>query len=164
MQPQNRALDDRGYLMPASKKKSSTEVLSLRIVVVEPPPNILWALQLGRDELVKPTSTTKDRITFDFAIEVVEDSAAGIRLRGSAVQGRPGERFVYLCIGTYVGQVGTDVARRAKIGLEGINRKLIAAAKAKRAGVLEVQFAGTDSKGGAACATVPLLAGGWHVA
>ncbi|WP_219342429.1 DUF5990 family protein [Acinetobacter haemolyticus] len=44
------------------------------------------------------------------------------------------------------------------------HRKLIAAAKAKRAGVLEVQFAGTDSKGGAACATVPLLAGGWHVA
>ena len=41
------------------------------------------------------------------------------------------------------------MARRAKIGLEGITRKLVDAVRAKRAGVLEVQFAGTDSKGGA---------------
>ena len=67
-------------------------------------------------------------------------------------------------MGTYAGQIGTDVARRAKIGLEGITLKLIDAVRAKRAGVLEVQLAGTDSKGGAACATVPLLRNGWYVA
>jgi hypothetical protein len=50
------------------------------------------------------------------------------------------------------------------VRLEGISRKLIAAARARRGGTLEVQFAGTDSKGGAACATVPLLGKGWHVA
>lgn len=150
--------------MPTAKK-SAAESLTLRIIVLDPPPNVLWALQLGRDEMVKPTSTTKRRICFDFAVEVVEDSAkGGIRLRGPAVQGRPGERFVYLRIGTYAGQTGTDIARRAKIGLEGITPKLLDAMRAKRGGVLEVQFAGTDSKGGAACATVPLIGNGWYVA
>lgn len=145
-------------------KNNFKESLNLRIIVLAPPPNVIWALQLGKDEMIKATSVTKGRITFDFSVEVVEDGSKGFRLRGPVVQGRPGERFVYLRIGTYAGQKGTEVARRAKIGLEGITRKLLDAVRTKRAGVLEVQFAGTDSKGGAACATVPLLGQGWYVA
>src|SRR5580698_9069342 len=150
-------------VMPVDKK-NAIEMLSLRITVVDPTPGIIWALQLGRDELVKPTSNSKARISFDFTVEVVEDSSLkGFRLRGPAVQGRPGGRFVYLRIGVYAGQVGTHIARRAKIGLEGISRELVEAAKKKRSGVLEVQFAGTDRKGEPACATVPLLGTGWQV-
>ncbi|HTD74360.1 MAG TPA: DUF5990 family protein [Steroidobacteraceae bacterium] len=135
------------------------------MVVIDPPPNILWALQLGQDEMVEPTASTKSRISFDFTVEVVEDSSpAGFRLRGPAVQGKRGGRFVYLRIGAYAGQAGTTMGRRAKIGLEGISRKLVEAAKAKRSGVLEAQFAGTDRKGEPACATVPLLGTGWQVA
>jgi hypothetical protein len=146
-------------------KKPSAETLSLRITVVDPPPNILWALQHGQDEIVKPTLNTKSRISFDFTVEVIEDSStAGFRLRGPAVQGRPGERFVYLRMGAYAGQVDAPAGWRAKIGLEGISDKLIKAAKAKGSGVLEVQFAGTGPKGGPACATVPLLRPGWHLA
>jgi hypothetical protein len=145
-------------------KKNSAETLSLRITVVDPPPNILWALQLGQEELVKPTSCTKSRISFDFTVDVVEDSSVrGFRLRGPAVQGRPGQRFVYLRIGAYAGQAGI-AGWRAKIGLEGISHELIAALTAKRSGVLEVQFAGTTPKGGPACATVPLSGPGWQVA
>jgi len=158
-------LYDAGDLVPTAKKRSSAESLALRIIVLDPPPNILWALQLNRDEMVQPSSATKNRISFDFAVEVVGDRSKGaFRLRGPAVQGRQGERFVYLRIGTYAGQIDTDVARRAKIGLGGITLKLLEAVRAKHAGVLEVQFAGTDSKGGAACATVPLLGNGWYVA
>jgi hypothetical protein len=152
-----------GTVMPVSKK-TSAETLQLRITVVDPPPNILWALQLGRDEVVKPTLNTGNRISFDFTVGVVEDSSsAGFRLRGPAVQGRAGERFVYLCMGAYAGQVAAPGGWRAKIGLESITRKLMLAAKAKRSGRLEVEFAGTGPKGGPACATVPLLGAGWHV-
>jgi hypothetical protein len=146
-------------------KKNAIEALSLRITVVDPPPDIIWALQLGQDELVKAASNTKTRISFDLTVDVVEDSSAkGFRLRGPAVQGRPGGRFVYLRIGVYAGQVGTHIARRTKIGLEGISRKLVEAAKKKRSGVLAVEFAGTDRKGEPSCATVPLSGTGWHVA
>ena len=149
--------------MPVTKK-TLAETLPLRITIVEPPPNILWALQLGRDELVKPTFNTQNRISFDFTVDVVEDSSsAGFRLRGPAVQERPGERFVYLRMGAYAGQVGASAGWRAKIGLEGISHKLVLAVKAKRSSVLEVEFAGTGPKGGPACASVPLLGAGWHV-
>ena len=149
--------------MPTSKKYPA-ESLALRITVVDPPPNIMWALQLGQEEIVKPSSTTKNRISFDFAVEVVEgDSKGAFRLRGPAVQGRPGERFVYLRMGAYAGQAGINAGWRAKIGLDGITRKLLDAVRARRAGVLEVQFAGTGPKDGPACATVSLLGEGWHV-
>ena len=123
--------------MPASRKHDSANTLGLRITVLDPPPGIQWALQLGRDELVEPSAATRTRITFDFAVEVVDgDSPGGFRLRGPAVQGKPGARFVYLGIGSYAGQVGAS-GWRAKISLEGITRKLIDAAQAKRSGVLE---------------------------
>ena len=150
--------------MPAPKK-TPAETLSLRITVVDPPPNILWALQLGKDEIVKPSTNTKKRICFDFTVEVVADSsAAGFRLRGPAVQGRPGDRFVYLRMGAYAGQTDAPAGWRAKVGLEGISHELLVELKSRRSGVLEAQFAGTGRNGGAAFATVPLLRGGWHVA
>jgi hypothetical protein len=150
--------------VPRPKRRVS-ETLRLRIAVIDPPPDIKWALQLGQVELVKPTASTKSRIAFDFTLEVVpDDSLVGFHLSGPAMQGRVGERFVYLCIGAYAGQVDTPIGRRAKVRLEGISRKLIAAAKAKRGGTVEARFAGTDSKGGPACATVPLLGKGWQVA
>jgi len=142
---------------------SSVDTLALRITVVDPPQDILWALQLGRDEIVPPMSRTKTRIAFDFTVEVVDGESPGrFRLRGPAVQGRPGERFVYLRMGSYAGQAGT-AGWRAKVSLEGITRKLIDAAKAKRSGVLEAQFAGTAKNGAPACASVPLLGAGWSV-
>lgn len=151
--------------MPVPGKKNPSEALALRITVVDPPPNILWALQSGRDELVRPTSTSKTRITFDFTVEVVAgDKPGSFRLRGPAAQGKPGGRFVYLCIGAYAGQVGAPAGWRAKISLEGIGSELLKAVKAKRSGVLEARFAGTARDGGPSRASVPLSGEGWRIA
>ena len=149
--------------MPPASKKGPAEALGLRITVVDPPPNISWALQLGRDELIKPTASTSSSVSFDFSVEVVAgDSPADFRLRGPAVQGRPGERFVYVCVGTYAGQAGAAASGRAKISLEGITPKLVDRAKRKRSGVLEARFAGTARDGGPSRASVPLLGEGWR--
>jgi hypothetical protein len=151
--------------VPPSSKKNVDDVLRLRITAVDPPPNIDWALQLGRDELIKPTASTKSGVSFDFAVEVVAgDSPGDFRLRGPAVQGRPGERFVYLCVGAYAGQAGASASGRAKISLEGITRKLLDEVKRKRSGLLEARFAGTARDGGPSRASVPLLGEGWCVA
>jgi len=150
--------------MAASSRNPPDATLRLRITVVEPPPGILWALQSGRDGIVQAAAQTKSRITFDFTVEVARGATAGsFRLRGPAVQGKPGGRFVYLRMGCYAGQ---DLASgwRAKISLEGISRKLLDASLAKRSAVLEARFAGTAKNGGPACASVPLLGDGWTVA
>jgi hypothetical protein len=158
-------LFERTHLVPMATQKTSAEVLALRITVVDPPPKIAWALQLGRDELVQPTASSGGRVSFEFQLEVVAgDSAGAFRLRGPAVQGRPGERFVYLCVGSYAGQVGAPASGRAKISLEGITRQLLDAVRARGSGVLEAEFAGTARDGGPARASVPLLGEGWRVA
>lgn len=150
--------------MTRPSSKNTADALALRITVVDPPPNISWALQLGRDELVKPTASTKARISFDLSVEVAAgDTPGAFRLRGPAVQGKPGARFVYLCVGSYAGQVGASASGRAKISLEGITRKLVDAAQSTRLGVLEAQFAGTARDGGPSRASVPLMGAGWRV-
>jgi hypothetical protein len=65
-------------------------------------------------------------------------------------------------MGAYVGQVGAPAGWKAKVGLEGISRKLVDAAKAKSSGK-DVQFLVTARDGGPARATVPLLGEGWRV-
>jgi uncharacterized protein DUF5990 len=69
---------------------------------------------------------------------------------------------VYLCVGTYAGQVGAPASGRAKISLEGITPKLLD--QAKRSRVLEARFAGTARDGAPSRASVPLLGEGWRVA
>lgn len=148
-----------------ARSTAPAHTLPLRVVVIDPPTNVSWALQLGRDELVAPTSSSARRVTFDFTVEVVEDASTGaFRLRGPAVQGKPGERFVYLCIGAYAGQDGTSTGGRSKVSLEGISRALIDAVKSQPAATLEAEFEGTGRKGGPAYASVPLIGDGWHVA
>ena len=137
--------------------------LRLRVTVVDPPPHVEYALQLGRDELVKPTSRTAKGIVFEFTVEVIEDDTTGsFRLRGPAVQGPRGKRFVYLCVGGYAGDTSANVGGRVKVSLEGITSTLLE--KAKRGDTLEAQFEGTGRNGGPAYASVRLLGEGWYVA
>lgn len=134
----------------------------LRIIVADPPPGVTWAVQRGGDGLLPPTRRTADALVFDFTIRVGERDGRPNFL-GEFAQGTPADRFVYVNSGIRAGQKGTPWERRAKVKLSSITRELIAAALAEPGAVLEARFHGLGRDGGPACATVPLLDGGWRL-
>ena len=90
---------------------------------------------------------------WDLQVEVVPGRDGGLDFRGPWVQGKPGERFVYLSWG----EVGEDGAfsmfRRAKIWLGTIGEERLRQAIASSA-VVEGRLPLTDSRGGPLCASV----------
>ncbi len=136
--------------------------IALRLTLVRPPAGVDFRVQQGRDELVPPSRVQGDEISFDVRVRVAETSG-GQTLRGPVVQGPPAARFVYVSSGTYAGHLGSHWSRRAKVPLAGITPAMLATAMAKPGVVLEARIEGTSRDGGPACATVPLLDGGWRV-
>ena len=141
------------------------EPISLRIVVVSPRAGAALAVQLGRDGLLPPSHTTAEAVTFDLTLELVPGKAGGggPTLRGAAAQGPPAARFVYVNAGRRAGDLASSWDRRAKVSLAGITAATLAAWQASPGAVLEARIAGTARDGGPACASVPLLDGGWQV-
>lgn len=136
--------------------------LPLRITVVDPPPNVALAVQRGRDGLLPPTRQTADALVFDFTVRAGERDGRPNFL-GEFAQGTPADRFVYVNSGSSAGQPGSRWQRRAKVKLATITREMIDAALAESGAVLEARFHGIGRDGGPACATVPLLDGGWRL-
>ena len=136
-------------------------VLSLRIIVVDPPAGVAFALQRDRAELIPATSDSPSRFTFEFTVEVADATKLPPRLVGKFTQGPADARFVYINSGTYAGQ-HSPWSRRAKVPLGGIDAALIKAAL-ERGRVLEASIRGTGRDGGPVCASVP-LASGWTLA
>src|SRR3954465_8137773 len=105
----------------------SEPLLRLRINVQRPVPGVTLRMQRGRDQLVEPAGTTRDRTSFEFTVR------AGVRngrpnFLGDFTQA-PGEPpFVYVTAAPAPGQHDTPWSRRAKIPLTGLTRKLIDAA------------------------------------
>lgn len=142
--------------------------LSLRITVLHPPPGVTFGVQRGQGgkaDLVAPTRSTTESLTFDITVRVGNDPADGPpRLLGPFVQGPPAGRFVYVNSGTLAGQADSCWTRRAKVFLTGISWPLIEEVMSKPDAVLEARIRGVARDGGPACAKVPLLEGGWKVA
>ncbi|MEV6216990.1 DUF5990 family protein [Nocardia sp. NPDC051833] len=83
----------------------------------------------------------------------------GTDVRGPHVQGRPGERFVYLSW-TAAGEDGTPTMfRRAKLMLADVPADVLAAATIS--GVLEARLGLTDATGNPVCARVTPPAIAW---
>jgi len=137
--------------------------LPIRIVVADPVPGLAIVLQRGQAakvELIPPTSRSTDEVAFDLEVTVDGRLPDGRpRLLGPYVQGPPGGRFVYLCVGKYAGQPGSDWAGRVKAPLGDLGWAAIEAlAPGKR---LVGRFPGRSPKGGPALASVRLLPPGW---
>jgi hypothetical protein len=142
----------------------AVEEVPLRIIVVSPPPDVVFAVQLGRDGLLGPVRSARDAVTFEFTLRLGPSRAGGLpTLRGAAAQGPPAARFIYLNSGRRAGDAASGWDRRAKLPLDGINAETVASLRATPGAMLEARVAGTAGDGGPACGTVPLLDAGWQV-
>ncbi|HEX4952074.1 MAG TPA: DUF5990 family protein [Thermoanaerobaculia bacterium] len=142
-----------------------TTVLPLRIRLLAPPPRVAWALQLGRSELVPPTRTDAEGLTFDFEVRLgPRVPGEPPRFLGPATQGPPHGRFVYLNSGMAADQFGSPWTRRAKIPLGALGWDLIAQHQANPGSRLEASIQGGFKDGSPVCATVKQFARGWEVA
>jgi hypothetical protein len=131
--------------------------LTLRIVLERPPEGVDFGIQKGRgsgyETILRQRSAGGD-LSFEISVQV----KAGGDFGGPIVQGPRGGRFVYVDIGTYAGQTGTQWSRRLKIPLSGITPAMIRAGK-----VLEARVAGTGKDGGPTCGTATQF-NGWRPA
>ncbi|WP_426571282.1 DUF5990 family protein [Aquihabitans sp. McL0605] len=92
--------------------------------------------------------------TTEVAVKAVD---AGFDVVGPHIQGRPGDRFIYLSWGDVDGDGAFAMFRRAKVMLDGVPATTLAEAAGR--GVLVGCLGLTDDKGGPRCAAVrpPLI-------
>lgn len=110
------------------------------------------AVQVGK-EPVGLVSGDAPSAHWDVEVRAVVDDG-GVDVRGPAVHGRRGERFLYLTWGD-VGADGTfAMFRRAKLMVADIDPSLLAGAAAAPDGSLRAEIALTDERGGPRCARV----------
>ena len=137
--------------------------IAMRIVVVDPPPDVAFALQRGRAEIVAATRSTGAPIAFTFSVRArIGGPRPGITVLGPFAQGPPDKRFVYVGSGTFAGDAASCWSRRAKVSLAGIDEALVRAVMARPDACLEATIPGRAGDGGPSCATVPLLRG-WAI-
>jgi hypothetical protein len=136
--------------------------IHLRITIESPVPGVALAIQRGTDAIVLPLRSTGDTVVFEVTAEVRQRPDGTTVLAGAVVQGPPSARFLYVTVGTRAGQPNSPWNRRAKVPLIGIDSAMLAAAT-QPAVVLAARIAGRARDGGPACASVPLLGGGWQV-
>ena len=136
--------------------------LLLRVVVVDPPLGVAFAVQRGRSDLVPPVAESPDSIVFEFPVSIANLSSTPVRFVGEFTQGPPAVRFVYINSGTLAGQSASCWTRRAKVPITGISRELIEQASGRTGARLETRITGKARDGGPSCATVHLLSA-WAV-
>ena len=134
-----------------------TKDLTLKIIIQNPLPGVVYGLQKGKgsnyETTQKQTATSED-LTFEFTVEVKQSENEVVFL-GPFTQGSPQDRFIYIDIGTCAGQINTPWSRRLKIPLSGISKNLL------NADVLITKVPGIGKDGGPNCATVkPFM--GWQ--
>ena len=117
-------------------------------------------VQKGKDELLEPTSTHSESLTFDFDISV--DLSGGVpNFLGKFAQGPKDARFVYVNSGSYAGQNHTCWSRRAKLSLMEITGEQVKEAAETPDRCIETVMPGVGRDGGPTCASVKGLE--WRV-
>ena len=101
-----------------------------------------------------------DMVSFVTEITVKPGAAGAQDFSGAAVHGKRGERFFYL---SWSGEKAgvREMFRRIKIHLRDLTPAQIS--RAIKGGVLVARVHAVAKDGGPACASVPLLGGGWKL-
>ncbi|TDH26933.1 hypothetical protein EXU57_09005 [Segetibacter sp. 3557_3] len=92
----------------------------LRILLQNPADGTMYGLQEGKGADYKTVQAQIGRgedLTFDFLVQLKQANGMVPSLGGPFVQGTPTNRFVYIDIGTYAGQVGARWSGRLKVPL-----------------------------------------------
>lgn len=124
--------------------------LILRIVLGKPTAGVDFGLQKGRGseyEVVQKQRSTGKDLKFEFTAGLKTDKDGAPDFCGPFVQGPRGDRYFYIDIGTYAGQVNTYWSRRLKVPLSCISWDLIDSDS-----TLIAHIPGTASDGGPSCA------------
>ncbi|MGI8918325.1 MAG: DUF5990 family protein [Pyrinomonadaceae bacterium] len=139
--------------------------LPIRIVLEKPTAGVDFGLQRGRGnnyETIQIQRSKGQDLNFDFTVRAkATGKDAAPNFLGPFVQGPTGERFVYIDIGTYAGQMATGWSRRLKIPLRGISWKMIEEVIEGKS-LLETCVAGKGKDGSPSCAT-PKPFSGWKL-
>ena len=125
----------------------------MRITMVRPPMGVQFCLQRGKSELVGAVIPMGHDLTFEFDVRAKLEGERSARLLGAFVQGPTTGRFLYICVGTYAGQIGSPWSRRVKVPLTGIDWPMVEGAEGRH---LAAAFAGTMKDGSPAGASVKL--------
>jgi hypothetical protein len=140
---------------------SSFRTLSLRIIIEQPPPGIVYGLQRGSgrvyDTEMKQISNGGD-LAFELAVPVKVDKEGRPHLSGPFIQGPPSARFFYVDMGSYAGQNDALHNGRLKIPLPFLTDQW---SERGDGDILTARVPGTNSKtGNPTMATVAPI-GGW---
>jgi hypothetical protein len=121
--------------------------------------NVFVGIGVGTDAVMRvPGDAASAR--WEIEVRTVRVDDGGIDFRGEFVNGRRGDRFVYLSWGNVDGAGNFAMFRRAKIGLSTIDQALAEdAVGADR--TLECSVALTDARGGPRCARIPVAELSW---
>ena len=147
---------------------TSRTTVDLRIVGHRPP-GLAWSCYQGvhvgvqrrPGEVVGLVRGDADEAVFDLAVDVVRDDQ-GVDFRGPFVQGRRGERFVYLNWGEVGPAGGFEMFRRAKLHLAPLAEPETAGSLGPGTRV-EASVELTDARGAPTCASVRPPQVSWRV-
>lgn len=126
--------------------------LTLHIHLRQPPAGVLFGLQKGGGnnyETVQKQLSADKNLLFTVVVNLKTGKDGGPDFSGPFVHGKPGERFIYLDIGTLAGQTDSVWTRRLKVPLRDITWEMVNAHHA-----LSTIVPGTAKDGGPNCATV----------
>ncbi|MCY7422491.1 MAG: DUF5990 family protein [Chitinophagaceae bacterium] len=137
--------------------------IELRIMLDAPPTGVLFGVQQGKGSIYQITQkqlSNGGMLVFDCTITAIATEES-IDFKGEVVQGKRGERFIYISIGSMAGQLNATWSRRLKIPLTGISMEMMEANQKNKKVALQTTVAGTAKDGGPNCAT-PKPFMGWQ--